>query len=80
MSEHYFVVKFSTENGWEWDTETETAHFPDGTIYSEKEGWRKSGDLYNTPIYDNDETLSENLGQAMRIMNQVAGIVREESK
>ena len=80
MNEHYFVVKFSTENGWEWDTETESANFPDGTIYSKEEGWRKSGNLFGLPVYDDDETLSENLGQAMKIMNQVAGITEKGSK
>ena len=37
MKEHYFIVKWSRDNGWEIDTDTEEARFPDGTVWNGKE-------------------------------------------
>ena len=35
--EHYFIVKWSRETGWELDPESEEARFPDGTVWNGKE-------------------------------------------
>lgn len=37
MKEHYFIVKWSREQGWELDPESEEARFPDGTVWNGKE-------------------------------------------
>lgn len=71
MSDHYFVVKYNDETGWEWDTETESAHFSEGTIYTDGK-WVRSGDLFGGnqhKLYDIDEQASEQLGRAMQVMN-----------
>jgi hypothetical protein len=71
MSDHYFVVKYNDVTGWEWDVETESAHFPEGTLYIDGK-WVRSGDLFGGDqhkLYDIDEQASEQLGRAMDIMN-----------
>ena len=35
MIEHHFIIKYSKEGGWEWDTDTEEARYPDGTVWNE---------------------------------------------
>ena len=37
MKEHYYIVKWSKAGGWEIDTESEEARFPDGTVWNGKE-------------------------------------------
>lgn len=69
---HHFIVKYVKGEGWSWDIETESAQFSEGTIYINGEGWKRSGNLFDSPIYDADEEASSALCQALRIMNQVA--------
>ena len=74
MKEHIFVIKYTNENGWEWDTDTESAHFDNGTIYdTETEEW--------TPAYagegeyvDNDDEVGEKLGTMLQIANEMRGM------
>jgi len=71
-TEHYFVVRYTEGEGWSWDTDTESANFPDGTIYyPDLNKWEKSGSIYNSDelTYERDETASQQLGQAIRVMN-----------
>jgi len=71
-TEHHFVVKYTESEGWSWDISTEIAKFSDGTIYyPELKKWEKSGSIYNSDelTYERDETASQQLGQAIRVMN-----------
>jgi len=37
MKEHYFIVKWSRQNGWELDPTIEEARFRDGTVWNGQE-------------------------------------------
>jgi hypothetical protein len=37
--EHYYIIKFTEENGWEIDEDNECGYFPEGSIYDSKTGW-----------------------------------------
>ena len=67
--EHHFVLKYTSENGWEVDTDSETARFVDGTIYdTETQTWESAyeGDgKYNEA--DND--LMDQLVRKLAEMN-----------
>lgn len=72
MSEHYFVVRYDPASGWQWDTDTESARFDEGTIWVDGQ-WVRSGKIYGTAqhkLYDIDEQASEALGKCMQIMNE----------
>ena len=65
MSQHHFIVVYDTERGWSWDTETEEARFQ-GTIFNDGE-WVNSA--HNQEIMDRDNEASDQLCQAIRVMN-----------
>lgn len=68
--EHHFILKFSNENGWEWDTETEEALYLNGTVWnSETKEWF-NGYLGEGEYLDNDDTIGETLGKAIQLMNE----------
>jgi hypothetical protein len=70
MIEHIFVIKYTNENGWEWDVETESAHFDDGTIYdTEKEKWFPAHEGEGVYV-DNDDEVGEKMGAMLQIMNE----------
>ena len=66
MKEHYFVVKYSTANGWEIDPEVEGDVFPDGTVWNcETKEWETAyeGDgVYNDEDPEIVESLMKMLG------------------
>lgn len=69
MKEHIFVIKYSNEKGWEWDVDTETAKFDDGTIYdTETEQWMPAH-LGEGEYVDKDDELSSILVTNLRAMN-----------
>ena len=73
MIEHFFVIKYSNENGWEWDTEVEGARFSDGTTY-DTEGlgqWLTSWQGEEEGYVDNDDEVGEKLGHMLKVMNYV---------
>ena len=71
MSEHYFIVKYSIENGWEWDTDEEDARFGSRVYLSETDEWVASDS--SPQVWEIDTHASEALNQALRIINQVEG-------
>ena len=74
MIEHIFVIKYSNENGWEWDTDTESAHFDDGTIYdTEKEKWLPAHEGEGVYV-DNDDEVGEKMASMLQIMNESGGM------
>ena len=67
--EHHFIVKYSTENGWEWDTDSEAVRYDSRTVWnSETEEWSIAyeGD---GEYLDGDDIIGEQLGAALQIMN-----------
>jgi len=70
MIERIFVIKYTNEGGWEWDTDTESAKFDDGTIYdTEKEKWFPSYEGEGVYV-DNDDEVGEKMGAMLQIMNE----------
>jgi len=75
MSKHHFVVMFDSETKeWIWDTETETAKFPDGTIWDEvKKEWYRGymGDGGYDPV---DEKIAEYFPQVIETLDSLQAI------
>jgi len=66
-SQHHFIVVYDPERGWYWDTDSEEARFS-GTIYlPETDTWVSSS--HTEDIMDTDNEASQQLGQAIRVMN-----------
>jgi hypothetical protein len=74
MIEHHFVIKYTNEGGWEWDVDTESARFDDGTIYyTDKEDWVPAH-LGEGEYVDNDDDVSDQLSAILQIANEARGI------
>jgi hypothetical protein len=74
MIEHTFVIKYSNENGWEWDVDTESVRFDEGTIYyTDTEDWVPAH-LGEGEYVDNDDEISEQLVSILTIANSARGI------
>lgn len=67
MSQHHFIVVYDTEKGWEWDTESEEARFGKSIYLPESDEWVSSS--HNDEIMDRDNEASDQLCQALRVMN-----------
>lgn len=40
MKEHHFIVKWNEREGWQLDPDTDSANFPNGTVWNEiKNEW-----------------------------------------
>ena len=76
MIEHTFVIKYSTENGWEWDVDTEAAHFTDGTIYDTEAGEWQPAHLGEGEYIDNDDEIGEQLVSILAVANSAKGIAQ----
>ena len=79
MSNHHFVVMFDSETKeWIWDTETETAKFPDGTIWDEvKKEWYRGymGDGGYDPV---DEKITQYFPQIIHTLDNLQVLNEEE--
>jgi hypothetical protein len=73
MIEHTFVIKYSSEKGWEWDVDTESAHFTDGTIYDTEAGEWQPAHLGEGEYVDNDDEIGEQLASILQIANDARG-------
>lgn len=74
MIEHIFVIKYTNEGGWEWDVDTESARFDDGTIYyTDTEDWVPAH-LGEGEYVDNDDDVSDQLSAILQIANEARGI------
>jgi hypothetical protein len=73
MIEHTFVIKYSNENGWEWDVDTESVRFDEGTIYyTDTEDWVPAH-LGEGEYVDNDDEIGEQLVSILQIANDARG-------
>ena len=74
MREHHYIVKFSEENGWEIDPDTESSNFPEGTIYDSNTGWEFG--YQGEGVYaKNEERLTEELTLLLEHHNKMVGRV-----
>lgn len=74
MIEHIFVIKYTNENGWEWNTDTESARFDDGTIYdTEQDKWLPAHTGEGEYV-DNDDEVGEKMASMLQIMNESMGL------
>jgi hypothetical protein len=74
MIEHTFVIKYSNEGGWEWDVDTEAAHFTDGTIYNtDTQEWQPAHKGEGEYV-DNDDEIGEQLASILQIANEARGM------
>ena len=75
MIEHHFIIKYSKEGGWEWDTDTEEARYPDGTVWNEEAqewtngyiGWNE--EKGEGEYLDDDDFIGEQLGAILEVAN-----------
>jgi hypothetical protein len=70
--EHIFVIKYTNEKGWEWDTDLEE-RFDDGTIYDTETNEWIPAHVGQGEYVDNDDDIGENLGKWLRMANEVEG-------
>jgi hypothetical protein len=68
MKHYHYIVKWSEGEGWRIDPETESANFPNGTIYDEQEGWQ-FGYLGEGEFNGKEEELSQALTNLLDTAN-----------
>jgi len=68
MKHYHYIVKWSEGEGWQIDPDTESANFPNGTIYDEQEGWQ-FGYLGEGKFNGKEEELSEALTNLLNTAN-----------
>jgi hypothetical protein len=69
--EHYYIIKWSKSEGWEFDPDTEEARFPNGTVWNGSE-WEYpyEGDgVFN----DNNDLVSQDLMVILSQANERQG-------
>jgi hypothetical protein len=71
MREYHYIIKFSEENGWEIDPDTESSNFPEGTIYDSKTGW-EFGYQGEGEYAQNEERLTEELTLLLEHHNKMS--------
>jgi hypothetical protein len=72
MKEHIFVIKYTSDKGWEWDADLEV-RFDDGTIYdTETQQWEPA--YLDGEYADNDDEVGEKLLSILAIANAARGI------
>jgi hypothetical protein len=81
MIEHHYIIKYSKEGGWEWDTDTEEARYPDGTVFNdETEEWQSGYVGWNkekgeAEYLDDEDIIGEQLGAILKIANEAKVII-----
>ena len=81
MIEHHFIIKYSKAEGWEWDTDIEEEHYPNGTVFNNETeewqsgyvGWNKEKD--EGEYLDDDDLIGEQLGAILKIANEAKVII-----
>ena len=67
---HYFVVSYNSKTQtWDWDTEAEELHFPDGTAVDNNTNEWVAGYIGDGEYLDNQDELSTLLYNHIKQMN-----------
>jgi hypothetical protein len=81
MIEHHYIIKYSKEEGWEWDTDTEEARYPNGTVFNdETEEWQSGYVGWNeekgeAEYLDDDDLIGEQLTAILEIANGAKALI-----
>ena len=75
MIEHHFIITYSKEGGWNWDTDSEAARYSDGTVWNGKEGEWQSGYLGEGEYLDDDDLVGEQLGAILEVANSASKVI-----
>jgi hypothetical protein len=81
MIEHHFIIKYSKEGGWEWDTDSEELRYSDGTVWDDQTEEWKSGYVGwdrvkgEAEYLDDDDFIGEQLGAILKIANEAKVII-----
>ena len=75
MIEHHFIITYSKERGWEWDTETEAVHYQEGTVWSSDSGEWQSGYLGEGEYLDDDDLVGEQLSAILEVANSASKVI-----
>jgi hypothetical protein len=73
--EHHFIIKYSKEEGWSWDTDSEASRYQEGTVWdTESESW-SVGYLGDGEYLDDDDLVGEQLGAILEIANSASKVI-----
>ena len=81
MIEHHYIIKYSKEGGWEWDTDTEEARYPDGTVFNdESQEWQSGYVGWNeekgeAEYLDDEDLIGEQLTAILEIANGAKALI-----
>lgn len=81
MIEHHYIIKYSKEGGWEWDTDTEEDRYPNGTVFNdETEEWQSgyvgwNGEKGEAEYLDDDDLVGEQLGAILEVANGAKALI-----
>lgn len=81
MIEHHYIIKYSKEEGWSWDTDSEEPRYPEGTVWdTEGERWSVgyvgwSEEKGEAEYLDDDDLIGEHLGAILGIANSENRII-----
>jgi hypothetical protein len=75
MIEHHFIITYSKERGWEWDTDSEASRYQEGTVWdTESKSW-SVGYLGEGEYLDDDDLVGEQLGAILEIANSASKVI-----
>ena len=70
MRDHHFIIKYSEKTKlWEFDTDSEEARFPDGTIFNNKSKKWEHGYTGRGKFVLNEEQLAEKVTAMIKDLN-----------
>lgn len=71
--EYHYIVKYTENEGWTIDTDSEETRFPDGTIWDTEAGEWQFAYLGNGQFNGKEEELAETLSNILDLHNQMEG-------
>ena len=69
MKEYHYIVKYNSEDGWSIDADTESANFPNGTIYNTKTEQWEFGYLGDGKFNGQEDELATQLSRKLLEMS-----------
>lgn len=78
MIEHYFIIKWSADEGWQIDEDKESKLFPNGTIWNDELKRWQYGYLGDGEYTEGEQEVSEFLTGALEILNKATLKTGEE--